>query len=386
MILSNVQIVGETGSKNIHINNGIISSISNDVATALSQELVIDLGDAIAFPGLINSHDHLDFNLFPQLGNHIYKNYVEWGDDIHAQNKPAIDAILKIPKELRTKWGIYKNLLNGVTTVINHGEKLDIPVNIITVFQNCHSLHSVKLEHGWKLQLNSPFAKKFPFAMHVGEGTDNDSHEEIDEVIKWNLLKRNIIGIHGVAMDTKQAASFQALVWCPGSNFFLLGATAAIDNLKSKTKILFGTDSTVSANWNIWQQLRIAKETKLLTDKELIAAVSTSAAGIWKLNNTGTLREKHYADIVIAKNKNTAANNTDNFFGLNSQDILLVISKGNIVLFDELLRVQLQYITITNYSRIFIKGSAKYVSGDLPLLIKEIKKYNPDCSFPIEIA
>ena len=47
------------------------------------------------FPGLINSHDHLDFNLFPQTGNRIYNNYTEWGRDIHEQNKEAISASFK---------------------------------------------------------------------------------------------------------------------------------------------------------------------------------------------------------------------------------------------------------------------------------------------------
>ncbi|HMG83520.1 MAG TPA: amidohydrolase family protein [Ferruginibacter sp.] len=382
MIIANVQVVGEAGKKNIHINNGSIAAIAT--ALAASQENIIEFENAIAFPGLINSHDHLDFNLFPQLGNRIYNNYVEWGDDIHEKDKATINCILTIPKELRTQWGVYKNLLNGVTTVVNHGEKLDIPNSIITVFQNSYSLHSVKLERGWKYQLNSPFAKKYPFSMHVGEGTDIDAHDEIDEVIKWNVLKRKIVGIHGVAMDERQAASFRALVWCPDSNFFLLGATAAVNKLKMATNILFGTDSTVSANWNIWQQLRTARETKLLTDTELMNAISTTPAAIWKLNNTGAIKEGNYADIVIAKEKiNTDTTNA--FFAVNPEDILLVLHKGYIALFDESLLPQLKNISVGNYSKIFINKTGKYIIGDLPLLIKEIKKYNGNSFFPIEI-
>ncbi len=384
MILANVQVVGEAGKKNIHINNGSVAAIATELAASSSQENIIEFENVIAFPGLINSHDHLDFNLFPQLGNRIYKNYVEWGDDIHEKNKATINSILAIPKQLRTQWGVYKNLLNGVTTVVNHGEKLDIPNSIITVFQNSYSLHSVKLEKGWKYQLNSPFAKKYPFAMHVGEGTDIDSHDEIDEVIKWNVLKRKIVGIHGVAMDERQAASFHALIWCPDSNFFLLGATAAVNKLRMATNILFGTDSTVSANWNIWQQLRTARETKLLTDKELINAVSTAPAAIWKLNNTGAIKENNYADIVIAKEK-INPDTANAFFAVNPEDILLVLHKGYIALFDESLLPQLKNISVGNYSKIFINKTGKYIIGNLPLLIKEIKKYNPESFFPIEI-
>ena len=101
---------------------------------------------AVAFPGLINSHDHLDFNLFPQLGNRIYNNYREWGRDIHNANKAEISGVLRIPAPLRTQWGIYKNLLNGITTVVNHGKPLAIRDPLITVYQRSRSLHSPAFE------------------------------------------------------------------------------------------------------------------------------------------------------------------------------------------------------------------------------------------------
>ncbi|HTB53558.1 MAG TPA: amidohydrolase family protein [Ferruginibacter sp.] len=385
MVLANVDIVGDTKKKNIHITSGLISAIDNAAATTSLQEIKIEFDNAIAFPGLINSHDHLDFNLFPQLGNHIYNNYVEWGNDIHEMNKVAINAVLKIPKPLRIQWGVYKNVLNGVTTVVNHGEQLVIPNPIITVFQNCYSLHSAKLEKRWKYKLNRPFANKFPFAMHIGEGTDNGSHDEIDEVIRWNWLRRKMIGIHGVAMNEKQAASFDALVWCPDSNFFLLGATAPVNKLKESVTILFGTDSTVSADWNTWRQLRLARAMNLLTDKELIDSITELPAAVWQLNNTGALKETYVADIVIAKRKNNLVNDVDAFFAVNPEDILLIVKKGAIILFDESLRIQLASIVIENYSKIAINNTGKYVTGNLPLLMKEIKKYNPDSFFPIEI-
>src|SRR5690242_13669555 len=183
---------------------------------------------SIAFPGLINSHDHLDFNLFPQLANRIYKNYAEWGKDIHKNNRKEIDAVMKIPMHLRVQWGIYKNLLNGVSTVVNHGEYLKVTQPLITVFQNCNSLHSVQFEKKWKYRLNKPFAGNYLFVIHAGEGTDETSHNEINELIRWNFFKRKLIAVHGVAMDEDQAEKFLAIIWCPASNFFLLNKTSAI--------------------------------------------------------------------------------------------------------------------------------------------------------------
>src|ERR1700690_697652 len=123
MILNNLFSITREQLVDIIITEGKINSVSKHEDSLVDNlgSQTIKFHDAIIFPGLINSHDHLDFNLFPQLGNRIYNNYIEWGEDIHLQNKKAIDSILKIPQELRIQWGIYKNLLNGITTVVNHG-------------------------------------------------------------------------------------------------------------------------------------------------------------------------------------------------------------------------------------------------------------------------
>ena len=63
--------------------------------------------------------------------------------------------------QLRSRWGIYKNLLAGVTTVAHHGEPLEIENPLITVLQDAQSLHSVKFEKYWQLRLNN-FLNNFP--------------------------------------------------------------------------------------------------------------------------------------------------------------------------------------------------------------------------------
>jgi hypothetical protein len=88
MILNNVYRVGSNDAGNISISKGLIP-----MAPFISLMIQLVFDNAVVFPGLINSHDHLDFNLFPQLGHHIYHNYTEWGDHIHRNYKTEIDAV-----------------------------------------------------------------------------------------------------------------------------------------------------------------------------------------------------------------------------------------------------------------------------------------------------
>jgi cytosine/adenosine deaminase-related metal-dependent hydrolase len=387
MILQNLDIIGQGGAKHIKVIDDKIQMITYDsslLASAKSERNIL-FENALAFPGLINSHDHLDFNLFPETANRIYKSYIEWGADIQSQNKTSIDAILAIPKQIRVEWGIYKNLLNGVTTVVNHGEYLDIKNPVINIFQDCYSLHSVRRERLWKFKLNRTFIKSQPFVIHVGEGTDKASSEEINELIRWNLFKRKLIAVHGVSMNAKQAEAFEALIWCPESNFFLLGSTAKINELKKQTKILFGTDSTLSAGWNLWEHLRRARKTNMLSDEELFDSLTSSPAATWKFKDSGILTEGKSADIVIARIKDNR-NLLNSFFQLNPEDILLTLNKGEIILFDETLYSQLnEHVSTGDFSKIYIGKAGKYVKGNLSELIKKIKEFVPEIKLPAEI-
>jgi cytosine/adenosine deaminase-related metal-dependent hydrolase len=380
MLLNNVTLVNERRPGNILISHGIIAETGQ--RTPPRDAVAIHFSDAIAFPGLINSHDHLDFNCFSPLGQRTYKNYTEWGNHIHATYKDDINAVLKIPQSLRTSWGIYKNLLAGVTTVLNHGPVLKIENPLIHVYQAPQNLHSVKFQKNWRWKLNNPLLKNRACIIHTGEGVDEQSASEISALLKWNLLNRKLIGVHGVAMNALQAKKFAGLVWCPESNALLLNRHAAIAALKVNTRLVFGTDSTLTGNWNMWHHLRVARALRVITDAELYSTVTGSPAELWGFN-TGYVQPGRDADIVIAKTKNGLAAWND-FFSLDPVDILMVLQKGRIRMFDETLLPQLNRLKVdtSGFSAVSIKGSVKFVEGDLPALVLAIRKYNPAIGFP----
>jgi len=374
MILSNVRMALTGQTVSIRIKDGKIAQVLPRDFHDQTDELKLSFDNAIIFPGLINSHDHLDFNLFPPLAGRTFKNYTEWGVYIHLKYKDVIDSVLKIPEKLRIQWGIYKNLLCGVTTVVNHGKKIKVSNDLISVFQDCQSIHSVHFEKRWRFALNNPLKKNIPAVIHCGEGTNDLASNEIDGLIQSNLLKRSIVAVHGVAMTEEQAKQFKALVWCPESNYFLLDKTAPIEHLKRQVPILFGTDSTLTSDWNIWNHIRNAKQTDILSDQDLYDSLTTNPANTWGLN-AGGITEGMDADLVISK--------ADSFFATDPQNILLVMHKGQINLFDATLLRKLKTINTNEYSMINIGGSNKYVKGNLPELIFKVKQFYSDASFPV---
>ncbi len=383
MILNNVKKAGTDELINILINDGKIADVSATAFNAANNNLQLTFDNAIIFPGLINSHDHLDFNLFPQLGNRTYSNYTEWGKYIHRNYREEIAAVLKIPPMLRAQWGIYKNLVCGVTTVINHGEKLATANDLITVFEETNCIHSVGFEKRWKLKLNNPLKNDLPVNIHAGEGDDWSSYNEINRLIRWNLFKKKLVAVHAVAMTEEQATEFEAIVWCPQSNYFLLKKTAPVDVLKKQTTMLFGTDSTLTSGWDIWDHLKSARKTRLLDDETLYKSLTQNAARVWKLN-CGEIATGKDADIVIAKIK-PKTRSFDTFFATEPAEILLVIHRGHIRLFDETLMAQLQTTDLSKFSKIYVNGVGKYVEGNLPGLIENIREYQPEANFQVQL-
>ena len=380
MILKNLNIVGKDKSKyDIRINDNIISDTDRSgISNVTENEFAIDLKDCIVFPGLINSHDHLEFNLYPRLGHRKYNDYVDWGNDIHIKDKKFIDSVESVPVELRMKYGVIKNMISGVTAVSHHGKYNTVLDNsLVTIIRIGTCFHSVKQGGKWKIKLNLPVNRE-PYVIHIGEGINSGSTEEINELIRWNLFNRKLIGIHGIAMTEEQSKKFAALIWCPDSNLFLFDKTADIRSLKNNTEILFGTDSTLTAAGNIFENLRTARKMNYLSDEELFHSVTETAADAWGLIDYGRISKGYKADVVVALKKSEDL--YQSFYDTNPEDILLILKDGKIILFDESLKADLNNIFgyTKKFPEISFKGKLKYECYGVKEIAGQIKKYISD--------
>lgn len=265
----------------------------------------IDCSGYLALPGLINAHDHLEFNLFPRLGNGPYKSAAEWASDIHARFPQSIEKVLSVPLQQRLIWGGIKNLVSGVTTVCHHNPwnpvfDAGFPVRVVRTFSWAHSLAFSR-----DLQtLHSACPKTRPFIFHAAEATNGTGKREMEALARLGLFASNSVMVHAVGLTRKSAELARArgcsLVWCPSSNLFTLGRTLSRSILESGLPIALGTDSSLTAEGDMIDELRIARRVSRLSERTLYRMVTDGAAQVLRLSHgEGTIQTGGVADLLL---------------------------------------------------------------------------------------
>ncbi len=252
----------------------------------------LDLTGHVVLPGLINAHDHLEFNLFPQLGRGPYRNAGEWSRDIYHPDRSPIREQLRVPKPVRLWWGALKNLLSGVTTVCHHNPYehevfgADFPVRVVRRFAWAHSIE-------FEPRLAARFRKapaSYPFLVHCAEGTDTASHHEVQALDRLGALDRRTVIVHGVGISAASLALMcmrrASLVWCPTSNLAMFGRTVSRAVLRSGIPMALATDSALSAPVDLLDELAVARD--YLPPGRLYEMVTTGAARILRLASAQT--------------------------------------------------------------------------------------------------
>lgn len=265
----------------------------------------VDLSGYLILPGLINAHDHLEFNLFPRLGNGPYKNCEEWAADIYKPDRSPVREHLAVPEAIRLWWGGLKNLLAGVTTASHHNPYIaevfeaDFPVRVVKRFAWSHSL-----AFGNNVQKVFPSASKDgPYIIHLGEGTDAQSAEEIFTLRKLGALNSRTVIVHGVGLDATGHALLEkygaALVWCPTSNLFTLGKTLDFQTVASCRRMALGNDSALTAQGDLLDEIRYAHQQRGISPERAYSLVTDLAADVLRLQGgEGTLRPGARADLI----------------------------------------------------------------------------------------
>ena len=273
--------------------------------SAETRDTILDLSGFLLLPGLINAHDHLEFNLFPRLGSGLYPNAKAWALDIYQPKRSPLREHLSLSKRARLVWGGLKNLVSGVTTVAHHNSAEDpsfdasFPVKIVKRFGWAHSLDfSPDVVQRFQATPDS-----WPFILHAAEGIDTHARSEIRRLEALQVLGDRTVLVHAIGLDQPELALLRArrtaIIWCPTSNLAIYGRTLDAPKLHSGLNVAIGTDSAITAQGDLIDEMEAARRTAGLSIECLYEMVTSRPAQILRLTGgEGSIRDGGVADIL----------------------------------------------------------------------------------------
>jgi cytosine/adenosine deaminase-related metal-dependent hydrolase len=374
MILSGARIALDamnTEILDLSVHDGHIFFESPGTSYSRSPRPILDLTGFLILPGLINAHDHLEFNLFPSLGHGAYPNAKSWAEDIYRPDASPVKEHLALSKRTRLAWGGLKNLLSGVTTVAHHNPfeptvfDASFPVNVVERFGWAHSLDfSPDLVERFR---TTP--EEWPFILHAAEGVDEHARSEISRLDALGVLSERTVLVHAIGLDQPDLHLLRqrhsSLVWCPSSNVSTYGHTVAADVLRSGLRVALGTDSALTAHVDLIDEIAIAERTHELSWQELFEMVTRRSACVLRLTDgQGTIRDGGAADLVVVEYQSQSPAKA-----LRQLRPEMVIVRGKIRLVSPRLREAISDLDDNRWNPISVQGKSHwYTNVDVPAL------------------
>jgi cytosine/adenosine deaminase-related metal-dependent hydrolase len=374
MILSGARIALDamnTEILDLSVHDGHIFFESPGTSYSRSPRPILDLTGFLILPGLINAHDHLEFNLFPSLGHGAYPNAKSWAEDIYRPDASPVKEHLALSKRTRLAWGGLKNLLSGVTTVAHHNPfeptvfDASFPVNVVERFGWAHSLDfSPDLVERFR---TTP--EEWPFILHAAEGVDEHARSEISRLDALGVLSERTVLVHAIGLDQPDLHLLRqrhsSLVWCPSSNVSTYGHTVAADVLRSGLRVALGTDSALTAHVDLIDEIAIAERTHELSWQELFEMVTRRSACVLRLTDgQGTIRDGGAADLVVVEDQSQSPAKA-----LRQLRPEMVIVRGKIRLVSPRLREAISDLDDNRWNPISVQGKSHwYTNVDVPAL------------------
>ena len=414
------------------LSDGAISILGSQIegvrATVAGVQGSIVETDSFIFPGLIDLHDHITWNLLPRWRpNQLFMNRYEW------QQKAAYSIALDQPHysisadhELACdadRFGEIKAIVGGATSVVGGlaptsgsndnacilglTRNLDIyagfPDSVLNKEKVWYVIFPLEMSLAATVAVRSGLDSGAVKALlvHAGEGkpTDAAAAREFAMLAKNGdgFLRPGVSVIHGVAFnaaDFKQMAKAGVgLIWSPRSNIELYGGTTDVLSAKaSGVKIALapdwsptGSDGMIeelkyASTWNAAQYPPVFENAELV---KMATMVPAQLAGADK--QIGSLAKGMYADLLLIRRKGTDANRA--LLYASPADVRLVVIGGVPIygdpdLMDRLLpQPELERLTVCGVpKKLYIKPQPgipetaktfKQISGELQSKLSE---------------
>ena len=327
--------------------------------------LRVSCPQGVISPGLINGHDHIDYQKAPPAGiEERFEHRHEWriggaaqGGHTRLNNGgTAADAIVA--------WAELRQVMSGTTAVASSGgtagflrdlasssvaqreglQEQDINFQTFPLGDSS----GLKLTSGCAYpSINTPsvIPSLSAYLPHVSEGISEAARNEFRCVSGQGDRSQNLLGghtaiIHGVGLTAteiaKMAETGTGLIWSPRSNESLYGETAMIPAYKRLgVTIALGTDWLQSGSMNILRELQCADYlnqvhfSQELSDEHLWRMVTANAADLtdtWE--KLGRIAPGKLADLAIFRLRSFAFSPHRAVITAGAEDVVLTLRGG----------------------------------------------------------
>lgn len=384
-------IVNENGIRDgwVVFHRGIITAVETDADKLPLNARRISY-DGYIFPGLIDTHNHVPWNVIPQWrANHVFSNRYEWqtnGAYLANVNFVFTNDIRKTTDNslvyAAVKYGEVRAAIGGTTTIQSSfpgSEPHCLIRKLDTNYFADSRVPNIKLISTNELLrftngLNSGLTTRI--FLHIAEGRPDDptTTNEFAILKSKGLYRRGVVIIHGVGLSRPDfetmAKKGMYLVWSPKSNFVLYGETADIlEALRDGVVVALAPDWTITGSDNVLAEMKVAwnySHTNLhdaLGPKDIFRMATVNAARVAGLNDfLGEIAPKYAADFFLAPKKDP-----DPYLSLlktTPKDIHLVLVDGSPVYGD--IDVMHQFVVTNAVDEIEVENVKKgiFTLGD----------------------
>ncbi len=294
----------------------------------------ITCSNAVVSPGLVNAHDHTDYDFQPpvHIGTTRYQHRDEWRTG--ADGMPPLTPSPTYSDDAPTNASIeLRFLMSGVTTIVGSGGIGGLVRNLsLNPYTNASfeglagksvnfdvfplgDQNGTILDSGCNYPSVVSPASAFSagiFAPHFAEGINVGAENEIVCATGMlGLVTAQTTVLHAVGTNARDVAAIQAagakVVWAPRSNIALYGDTMPITEMKyAGVPISLGTDWLPTGSMNMLRELACADALNAkyyggaFDDAELVAmATSNGATAMGFGDQIGTIATGMVGDLVV---------------------------------------------------------------------------------------
>jgi 5-methylthioadenosine/S-adenosylhomocysteine deaminase len=319
----------------------VATSCAGDPAAA---DATVVATNGIIFPGLIDTHNHILFDIFDETDwspSKVYTNHNQWPNE--PRYKAMVDAKQYLNGEAGSpvsigcemdKYGELKALIAGTTSVVgsaNPANRACYGSLARTIDQSANGLPADRIQAATIFPSTSAAdsvcgnlgdGSTDAYVIHIAEGVDATARAEWSKLGSVTtaddcLYDPRTTIVHGTALGDAELAAVAAhgisLVWSPRSNVFLYGGgtdltkTANIPLALAKgINVALAPDWSIGGSQNLLDELRFADRVDnmvwgdVIAPRALVQMVTTHAARALGLGDVlGALAPGMKADVLV---------------------------------------------------------------------------------------